>query len=105
MSKKIRRHKVFYDGNKASTNTYFYTKGGPKPWILTVRAKSTRQAKWAVYNGVVCKDMKMKDGYLQPVRGAGIGIVFVDHSWGPVEMLRRWPFPFDISEVGNNWEK
>ena len=84
------KFRVYYNGTEASTSTYFYTDTHPKPWTVVVRATSRAEAKRLTLHGQVADDK-------------GLGIVYVDHSDGPMMLENSWPFPFDISEVGNGW--
>jgi hypothetical protein len=85
-----RIYKVYYNGSKASTSTYFYTQSAQRPWSVRTRAVSAKQARWLVLEGILADK-------------SGLGIVSVDHSWGPAAIDSHWPFRFDISEVGNGW--
>ena len=98
MTKKIIQYTVYHDGEQAS-RTY-----KAKPWILTIRAESVKQAMDLAAEFIVCPDLVRKKNMLRlyPTRKAGVGIVSVDHLDGP-KMLKQWPFPFDIGNVGNNW--
>lgn len=96
---RIREYKLYSYGQGSAFSEY----ARPKPWIVQVRAKSIKQAYWLVANGVVCPGLlRMPNGSLQPRLSYGVGITFVDHSYGP-EMVESWSFSFDISEVGNYW--
>lgn len=101
-TRRIRNYELYSTGAGDVSNEY----GWPKPWVIDVRAKSIKQAYYLVANGIICPDLEIvpdsDSTELKPKRGADVGITFIDHSHGP-EMLKRWRFTFDISEVGNCW--
>ncbi len=89
--KEIRKYELYaHDPYDVSDIGRGYTKQGVQPWKLHVRARSTREAYWLIWNQVVSSD------------GEEVGIVGIGHSGGPA-MLETWPFSFDISEVRNDW--
>ena len=90
-TKRIREYKLYTQGCGDVTNKYYPQTS--KPWILTVRARSIKQAYWLVSNEEVWDGEK-----------GSVGISFIDHSWGP-KMLEKWPFGFNIGEVGNHWKR
>ena len=85
---RINTYTVYYDGVRIVRHY-----GQPKPWIVRVRARSIKQAYYLVGNHVPYPD--------PPLRGK-VGIVSVDHSYGPV-MLKQWPFTFPVDRVDTPW--
>ena len=85
--KRMREYELYTHGDGEISNRY--NPRPPKPWIITVRAVSIKQAYWLLAN----EELGGKNR---------VGIVHVDHSHGP-KMLDEWPFDFDVSDVSCPW--